>query len=56
MTHALNILSFNVRLFNFYESKDAQNNIQETFSSFLEKENPDVLFLQEYNKKKQNIK
>ena len=50
MTHALNILSFNVRLFNFYESKDAQNNIQETFSSFLEKENPDVLFLQEYNK------
>ena len=51
MTHALNILSFNVRLFNFYESKDAQNNIQETFSSFLEKENPDVLCLQEYNKK-----
>ena len=50
MTNALNILSFNVRLFNFYESKDAQNNIQEIFSSFLEKENPDVLFLQEYNK------
>lgn len=50
MTNALNILSFNVRLFNLFETKDAQNNIQETFSSFLKKENLDVLFLQEYNK------
>lgn len=46
----LNILSFNVRLFNLYEDKDSQKNIPEIISSYLKKEDPDVLCLQEYNK------
>ena len=51
ITNILNILSFNVRLFNLYETKDTQKNIPEIISSFIKKENPDVLCLQEYNKK-----
>ncbi|MGY8932915.1 MAG: endonuclease/exonuclease/phosphatase family protein [Flavobacteriales bacterium] len=51
ITNTLNILSFNVRLFNLYETKDTQKNIPEIISSFIKKENPDVLCLQEYNKK-----
>ncbi len=47
--NSLKILSFNVRLFNLYESKDKQKNIPEMVSSYLKKEKPDVLCLQEYN-------
>ena len=50
IANKLNILSFNVRLFNLYEDKDSQKNIPETISSYLKKEDPDVLCLQEYNK------
>tara|TARA_R110000787_G_scaffold43372_1_gene106403 strand:- start:12105 stop:13133 length:1029 start_codon:yes stop_codon:yes gene_type:complete len=50
IANTLNVLSFNVRLFNLYESKNAQKNIPEIISSFLKNENPDVLCLQEYNK------
>ena len=48
--NTLNVLSFNVRLFNLYEKKESQKNIPETISSYLNKEKPDVLCLQEYNK------
>lgn len=48
--NTLNVLSFNVRLFNLYETKESQKNIPETISSYLNKEKPDVLCLQEYNK------
>lgn len=48
--NTIGILSFNVRLFNLYENKDTQKNIPEIISSYLEKEKPDVLCLQEYNK------
>lgn len=47
--YSLNVLSFNVHLFNLYENKDTQKNIPEIISSYLKKEKPDILFLQEYN-------
>ena len=49
----LKILSFNVRLFNFYETKEFQKNISKMMASYLNKEQPDILCLQEFNK---NIK
>jgi endonuclease/exonuclease/phosphatase family metal-dependent hydrolase len=49
----LKILSFNVRLFNFYETKESQKNIPKMMASYFKKEQPDILCLQEFNK---NIK
>ncbi len=46
----LKILSFNVRLFNFYETKESQKNIPKMMDSYLKKEQPDILCLQEFNK------
>ena len=46
----LTIFSFNVRLFNFYETKDSQKNIPKIMQSYLKKVKPDVLCLQEFNK------
>lgn len=47
--NTLNVLSFNVHLFNLYENKEAQKNVPENISAYLKMENPDVLCLQEYN-------
>ena len=46
----LKIFSFNVRLFNFYETKESQRNIPKMMDSYLKKEQPDILCLQEFNK------
>ena len=46
----LKILSFNVRLFNFYETKESQKNIPQMMDSYLKNEQPDILCLQEFSK------
>jgi len=48
--NTLKVLSFNVRLFNLYEKKETQINIPEIIKNYIEKEQPDVLCLQEFHK------
>ena len=47
--NTLKVLSFNVRLFNLYEKKETQKEIPEIIKSYIEKEQPDVLCLQEFH-------
>lgn len=47
--NTLTVLSYNVRLFNFYETKPDSDGA-ETMKAYLESENPDVLCFQEYYK------
>ena len=46
--HTLKMLSYNVRLFNIYEKKEKQKGIPEIIKSFIEKEQPDVICIQEF--------
>lgn len=45
--HTLNVTTYNVRLFNAYEEKPS-NNIASVISELIEKQNPDILCIQEY--------
>lgn len=47
--NTLNVLSYNVRLFNAYE-KNPETDASKIISEILTKENPDVVFVQEYYK------
>ncbi|HPE83433.1 MAG TPA: endonuclease/exonuclease/phosphatase family protein [Aequorivita sp.] len=47
--NTLNVLSYNVRLFNAYEKKP-ETDASEIISEILTEENPDVVFVQEYYK------
>jgi endonuclease/exonuclease/phosphatase family metal-dependent hydrolase len=47
--NALNVLSYNVRLFNAYE-KNPETDASKIISEILTEENPDVVFVQEYYK------
>ncbi|OAD92758.1 endonuclease [Aequorivita soesokkakensis] len=47
--NTLNVLSYNVRLFNAYE-KDSKIDASQIISEILTEENPDVVFVQEYYK------
>ncbi|MCB0452325.1 MAG: endonuclease/exonuclease/phosphatase family protein [Aequorivita sp.] len=47
--NTLNVLSYNVRLFNAYE-KNPETDASEIISEILTEENPDVVFVQEYYK------
>jgi len=49
--NTLKILSYNVRLFNVYEKKDKQIGIPEIIKNFINKEQPEVICIQEYYKK-----
>ena len=49
-TNTLKVLSFNVRLFNLYEAKETQKGIPEIIKNYIEKEQPEILCLQEYHK------
>ncbi|MEZ4875293.1 MAG: endonuclease/exonuclease/phosphatase family protein [Flavobacteriaceae bacterium] len=42
------VLSYNVRLFNAYEKKPNEQKVNEAIAALLEKENPDVVCIQEY--------
>jgi endonuclease/exonuclease/phosphatase family metal-dependent hydrolase len=44
----LKVLSYNVRLFNLYEAKEKQAGIPEVINNFIEKEQPDIICIQEY--------
>lgn len=49
---SIRVASYNVRLFNQYEPKEARENALKEFDAFLEKVEPDLLFIQEfYNNK-----
>ncbi len=55
-THQLTVMSYNVRLFNLYNWIETPN-LQEEISSFIKKENPDVVAFQEFHPhKKVNLK
>ncbi|WP_100803515.1 endonuclease/exonuclease/phosphatase family protein [Ulvibacter sp. MAR_2010_11] len=45
--HTLNILSYNVRLFNAYE-KEPSKGVSETISKLLKENDPDIVCIQEY--------
>ena len=45
--NTLKVLSYNVRFFNAYDKKEKQKNIPKIISSFIEKEKPEVVFIQE---------
>ncbi|MCF6308427.1 MAG: endonuclease/exonuclease/phosphatase family protein [Flavobacteriaceae bacterium] len=46
--NTLSVLSYNVRLFNAYEKEEKQINVPEIINNFIEKEQPEVLFIQEF--------
>lgn len=46
--NTLSVLSYNVRLFNAYEKKDKQINVPNIINNFIEKNQPEVLFIQEF--------
>lgn len=49
--NTLKTLSYNVRLFNAYEKKEKQIGIPEIIKNFIDKEQPEVICIQEYYKK-----
>ncbi len=46
--NTLKVLSFNVRLFNLYEPKETQVGVPEIINNFIQKEQPEVLCIQEF--------
>jgi endonuclease/exonuclease/phosphatase family metal-dependent hydrolase len=48
--HTLKVLTYNVRLFNAYETSPSDD-VLASFSALLESQNPDVICIQEYYKK-----
>ncbi|HLS12747.1 MAG TPA: endonuclease/exonuclease/phosphatase family protein [Flavobacteriaceae bacterium] len=50
---SIRLLSYNVRLFNYYEAKEKRNEAPEKFETIVREINPDLLFIQAFKEEKE---